>query len=832
MFGKPALLITICILAAFAPRSADAQPQREPVHGAKSVKLVRIFAEPNALQFSSPLSAQQLLITAQYSDGSKHDITDVSSIKLSPNPVVSVSPSREFTPNGNGNSIVKFSFKGHATSVPVKVTSMNILPAISFVNDVVPVLSRVGCNSGTCHGAAQGKGGFKLSLRGYAPDADFLSITRAMNGRRITREAPDQSLFLRKPLMEVPHRGGSVLHRGTIEYATLASWLAQGAPGPKPKETQISGLKILPGDRQFAPGENQRLRVLANFNDGTTKDVTGRALFATNDPAIASVSPEGLVKQLRSGESAITVKYMDKMAAIRVMAPFSQVIKPSEYSHRFNFIDEHVNAKLASLHIGPSGLCTDEEFLRRSYLDAIGTLPTYSEATQFLDSKAPDKRAKLVEGLLNRPEFGQIWALKFGDLFVLRREYMHRRYAMLMQQWLAEQFNANRPWDKIASDILGATGDLSENRGGLFYVSRSPQKPGEGAWIRHTENTAEMVATVFLGNRIQCAKCHNHPSEKFTQDDYYHFTALFQQVTGKGDQDEGVPARIEATANGDVRHPRTSELMAARPLDRSDLGFAKDEDRRVKFVQWLVKQDDFARNIINRFWARCFGSGIVEPVDDIRSTNPSKNEPLMNALIADLRANHFDLKRLMSLIMNSRTYQLSAETTKTNSIDTKLFSHYAAKRMQAEELADAVCQVTGIPDRFQNIPFGTRAIELADAEIPSIMLDTFGRPTRVQPLEGERNCSPAMSQALALLNGELVQQKVKDGNSILNRWIKDKKTDDEIIDQIFVTALSRRASSKEMQTLKDLITTAPKRDEGLQDVMWAVLNSKEFIFIH
>lgn len=699
----------------------------------------------------------------------------------------------------------------------------------SFVNDVIPTLSRLGCNTGPCHGAAQGKGGFRLSLRGYAPEIDYFSITRHLGGRRISRTEPERSLFLRKPLLEVAHRGGKRLNRGTREFAVLSGWLRMGAPGPTGKEPTLTKLEILPGDRKMRPGEKQKLAVRAHFTDGHVEDVTHRAIFNSNDIAIATVDEFGVVTQQRAGETAVVARYMDKLTAVRFMSPFDRKVNPAAFAARINYIDDLVNAKLKELRIEPSQSCTDEEFVRRAFIDAIGTLPMGDEARTFLDDRDPKKRERLLGALLQRPEYGMVWALKFGDLFTLRREYMQRKNAMVLQQWLMDQFNANRPWDQIATDILTASGDIDTHRGGLFYVSRAPQKPGEGYWIRATENTSEMVAQVFLGNRIQCAKCHNHPTERYTQDDYYHFAALWQQVSGK----EGpgpVPLKLTATANGDVRQPRTGEVMVARPLDRSDLGFAKDEDRRVKAAAWIVGRDDFARNIVNRVWARCFGAGIVEPVDDIRSTNPATNEPLMRALVNDLRAHNFDLKYLTATIMKSRTYQLSAQPNKTNRTDTKLFSHYMPRRMPAEEMADAVAQVTGVSDRYPGMPPGIRACELADTEIPSIMLDTFGRPPRVMPSDSERNCNPAISQALALLNSDAIQQKLKSSECVLTDLLK--KPDAEVVETLFLSAFSRRPTAKEAAALLDQVKAAPKRDEAFQDVMWALLNSKEFMFNH
>ena len=794
--------------------------------------VARLAITPGAVNLTGPRAAPRLLVTAIMTDGTRRDVTEAAAFRSANPKIAVVSRSGEITGRGDGRAKILVQWRNQTAQIAAVVSGTKRVEPVSFVNDVVPILSRTGCSQGTCHGAASGKGGFRLSLRGYAPELDFLAITRQLGGRRITRENPAASLLLRKPLLEVTHRGGKRFDTASREYSLLLQWLREGAPGPTGKEPELTKLEILPGDRQMRPKETQRLLVRATFADGHSEDVTGRALYNSNDVALATVDEMGKVTMQREGETAITTKYMDKMAVIRVLSPFAQKVSEAAYRPSNNYIDPLANAKLKQLNIEPSGLCADAEFLRRAYIDAIGTLPTAEEARAFLDSKAANKRDALIDALLRRPEYGQVWALKFGDLFTLRREYMRRKYAMLLQQWLAEQFNSNRGWDKIATDILTASGDLDTHRGGLFFISRAPQKPNEEYWIRAPQATSEMVAQVFLGTRIQCAKCHNHPTERYTQDDYYHFSALWQQLHGKGENDDGVPETLTATANGDTRQPRTNELMAPRPLDRADLRFTKDEDRRVKAAAWLVGQDEFARNIVNRCWARHFGSGIIEPVDDIRSTNPAKNEPLMRALCADLRRHNFDLKYLTATIMKSRTYQRSALPNRANRNDTRLFSHYLARRLPAEELADAVAQVTGVPDRYDGMTTGSRAIEIADTEIPSLLLDTFGRPPRVQPSDSERNCNPAISQALALLNGDALQQKLKAPDSVLPALLKSGASAAVILDTLFLAALSRRPTSTESRALLALIAKAPAKAEGFQDALWAILNSKEFLFDH
>ncbi len=825
LFSSLFLVLSAATVWAAPPRHANSKGPES------SLKPVRLAITPASVRLVGPQAAQHLLVTAFFADGSQRDVTDSASF-VSSAPKLAAVANAEVLPKADGTGAVVAKWNGLMAKAAVIATGTHQETSLSFVDDVVPVLSRLGCSQGTCHGAAQGKGGFRLSLRGYAPEIDIVSITRQLGGRRISREAPENSLFLRKPLLEVAHRGGKRLAKNTREYSILLGWLKEGTPGPTGKEAALAKLEILPGDRQMKPLEKQRLLVRATFADGRTEDVTSRAIYNTNDPALALVDESGLVTMQRAGETAVTAKYMDKLAVVRVLSPFNQKVSDSAFAASNNYIDPLVNAKLKQLHIEPSGLCTDAEFLRRAYLDAIGTLPTADEARAFLDDKDLKKRDKLVDTLLTRPEYGEIWALKFGDLFVLRREYMHRKYAMLMQQWLAEQFNANRPWDKIVTDILTAKGDLEASPGGYFFVSRAPQKPGQGFWVRASEPTAEMTAQVFLGSRIQCAKCHNHPTERYTQDDYYHYTALWQQVAGKGENDDGVPEKLASDDKGDIRQPRTNDVMTPRPLDRSDLGFGKDEDRRIKTAAWMVAQDEFARNIVNRYWARCFGMGIVEPVDDIRSTNPTRNEPLMKALCEDLRKHQFDLKYLLGTIMKSRTYQLTPVPNRTNKIDTRLFSHYPARRINAEELLDAVAQVTGVPDKFNGMGLGARACELADTEIPSLMLDTLGRPPRVQPSDSERSCSPAISQALAFLNSEFLQQKIKSSDCVLNPLLKSTKPDPEILDTLYLSALSRHPSPTESTALLAGVKQAPNRDEGFQDVLWAILNSKEFLFNH
>ena len=472
-----------------------------------------------------------------------------------------------------------------------------------------------------------------------------------------------------------------------------------------------------------------------------------------------------------------------------------------------------------------------EEFVRRAYLDVLGTLPTADESRAFLDRKEGNKRELLIQEVLLRPEYASVWALKLSDLFMVRREHMGRRNAVMLQQWFTEQFLQNRPWDQLVRDLLTSSGDITEQPQLLWWVSRQATRPNARGWVRSYELTGEAVAQVFLGQRIQCARCHNHPTERFTQDDYYHFAAMFAQVNGDGPADP-VPARILVNDLGEVRHPRTGLLMEPRPLDRADLHLKKDDDRRMQFADWLVGagKETFARSIVNRLWARLLGQGIVESVDDLRSTNPASNEALLAGLSRDLIAHGWDLKHTLRRIMRSNTYQSSAVPTRGNKVDSQYFSHYPVRRLQAEEMMDAVAQVTGVPDRFATFPLGTRAVELADPELNNLSLDTFGRPNRTTPCDCDRSAAPTLSQALELFNGEALQAKLKNPEGIVAQLAKSGRPEAEQIEELFLRALSRRPTGPERASLTTALRSAPSREEALQDLLWALINTKEFMF--
>jgi hypothetical protein len=796
-------------------------------------RYTRLAILPADIRLEGPNARQQVLVMATLPDGSRVDVTPQARLASSAPKVARVDGTR-VTAQADGAAKLVARLGSLATSAVIAAKGTAQPVSYSFANDVVPVLARLGCSSGSCHGANSGKGGLKLSLRGYAPELDYLWITRQYSGRRISREAPERSLLLRKPLMETPHGGGRALQKGSPEYYALLGWLLQGAPGPGPKEPLVTALESFPGDRTYRAGQTQRVVVRARYADGRTRDVTDRAVFGSTDAAVAEVSAEGEITAQNPGATAVQAKYMDQLAVLRVTVPYPQKISPAAFPKPANFVDEAVCRKLRELNLEPSGACTDEEFVRRVYVDALGTLPAPEETRAFLESKDPDRRSKLIDAVLQRPEYGSIWALKLADVFMVRREHMQRKNTIAFTQWLTEQFRENRPWDQLVTDLVTATGSPQEKPETLWWASRQMVRPNGRGWVRHYELTGEIVAQVFLGQRIQCAKCHNHPTEKSTQDDYYRFAALFAQVNGDGQADP-IPERFLANDPGEVRHPRTGEVVTPQPLDRADLKLEKGEDRRLKFARWMTEgggRDWFAKNAVNRVWARLFGTGIVSPVDDLRSTNPPRNPELLDTLAKELVAHRYDLKHLMGVVMRSNTYQASSLATPKNRIDTQFFSHYPVRRLQGEELLDAIAQVTGVPDRYHTYPVGTRAIELTDPELTSLSLDTFGRPNRTTPCECDRSMAPSMSQALDLFNGEGLQSKLKNPEGVVAQLVKSGKSDPEIVEELFLRAFSRRPTPAELQATLKAVAQAPNMDEAMQDVLWALINSKEFMFNH
>ena len=708
----------------------------------------------------------------------------------------------------------------------------------SFVNDVVPVLTRLGCNSGGCHGKLAGQGGFKLSLRGYAPELDHLAITRDARGRRIAKSRPRESLLLAKPLMRVPHQGGLKLKAGSPEYQTLLAWIAAGTPGPTGKDPVVVRLGVEPAGATYEPGRSTALKVLAYGPDGSARDVTRLALFKSNEEGLASVDESGVVRALRPGATSVMASFLGEVAVHVVTTPYDQQVDPKAYEGRANLVDDHVMNRLRELRLEPSPPADDATYLRRATLDLTGALPSAEEAADFLADPSPGKRRALVDRLMASPAFVDYWAMAWGELFQNRRERDQdkrgRKGVRDFAHWLREQVRADRPWDEVVRDVLTARGPLSnEPAGGYFLVNRKP------------EDLAEAAAQAILGTRIQCAKCHNHPLERYTQDDYYGMAAYFSRVKLDGKQtdlgpsvDVGTPGRRRKQAGDGVgiNQPRTGKFLPPRPLDHSGAKLEPGQDPREALADWITAPGNplFARSIVNRVWRKFFAVGLIEPVDDLRATNPATNEPLLEALRADLVAHGYDLKRLMRLIVESRAYALTSETLPTNAADRAFFSHYYPRRLPAEVLADALAEFTGVPEAYEGQALGLRAVQLPDPEVPNDLLEAFGRPGRVTACACERTADVTMPQVLHLMNGENLNRRLADPEGRIAGLLKSGQSDREVVDALFLAALSRKPSDSQWEAVQSALagTGLDERPAVFRDLAWALVNSKEFLFGH
>ncbi len=711
----------------------------------------------------------------------------------------------------------------------------------SFTHDVVPLFTRLGCNQGSCHGKNAGQNGFRLSLRGYAPEMDHVSLTREFAARRVDTAVPERSLLLLKALGKAPHEGGKLIREGSPEHELLLDWIVAGCPGPKKDEPTVQALSIHPGDRTLAKGQTQQLTVTAEFGDGTKRDVTWLARFDSNDLGVAQVSPSGLVRVVREGETAIRASFESLVAVVVVTAPNETPVRPEAFAAGNNFVDGHVFRKLRALNIEPSELCDDATFLRRASLDTLGVLPTPDEVRQFLADSRPDKRARLVESLLERPEFVDFWALQLGDLFQNRKERDHdvrgAKGVRDFHDWIRRQVAANRPWDEFAREVITAAGKTSESPAVGYYVVTV----GENREAQKSEVVGS-VAQAFLGTRIGCAQCHNHPLERYTQDDYYHFAAFFSRVKLERKEPNkgptvlavGAPDPNQNRSPVGVTQPRTGQFLKPQPLDRSPVDVKPGDDPRVALAAWMTdpKNESFSGAMVNRLWKHFLGVGLVEPVDDLRASNPPSNPELWKALSEEFVGHKFDLKHLMRVILNSRTYQLSSATKPGNATDARFFSHSYARRLPAEVLLDAVCQSTGVPENFPGYPVGVRAVQLPDPGVRSYFLTLFGRSERVTACACERNGEVTLPQLLHLNNGASVTEKVQSGEGRLASLIKAGTPDDKVVEELFLATLSRPPRKAELEVIKGDLGRAENREEFLRDLFWALLNSKDYAFNH
>jgi hypothetical protein len=715
--------------------------------------------------------------------------------------------------------------------------------AVSFRNHVIPMMTRVGCNAGACHGALAGRGGFKLSLRGYDPESDHFVMTRQALGRRIDRLHPAQSLLLLKPTMMLPHGGGRKVEIGSANYQVLADWIAAGAPGPREDDVRVRPLEVLPAEATLKPGDRLQVLVRAWYSDGHAEDVTRWAKFNSTEDLVAAVDADGKVQVTGHGEAAITVWYSNLVGITRIVSPLANHVEAAAFARaeRRNLIDELVLKKLEELRIPPSPSCSDREFIRRAFLDAAGILPTPEEVERFVSDTVPSKRERLVDGLLRRSEFVDYWAYKWSDLLLVSSRKLSQPAVWAFYQFIRQSVADDKPWDQFAREILTARGNNLENGAANYFVLH-----------QDVSDLTEATAVTFLGMSITCCRCHNHPLEKWTQDQYWQAANLFARVTLKrGDRSGEID--VQSATAGEVLHPRRGVAMPATPLDGKPLPADSGLDRRQYLADWLTGQDNpyFARALVNRVWRNFMGRGLVEAEDDQRQTNPPTNEPLLQAVAADFRAHHYDVKYLIRTIMTSAAYGRSSRTLPENAADDRFYSHYLVRRLPAEVILDACSKITGVPTPFRQIhqgasdgiaaydsaPLGTRALQLPDAMIVSPFLESFGRPARTQTCSCERQQDSSVSQALHVNNGQTLNDKLRAKEGRVQEWERSKISNDQAVQRLFALALARPPTAAEQARFQSLLARAGQDKHGthrevLEDLFWAVLSSPEFLFNH
>ncbi|WP_417394453.1 DUF1549 domain-containing protein [Gimesia chilikensis] len=806
------------------PKPAPAQPAApKPAPPKPAPKMVQLNVYPQDIQLTTSRDRQSVIGQAVYDNGLTEDVTTKLQFKPAKEGIVRIENNMIY-PASDGETDVVASFGGASVKLHSKVTKAKEDRPISFTLDVMPTFMRAGCNTGSCHGAARGKDGFRLSLFGFDPKGDYHRLTRELSGRRINLSMPQESLLLEKAIGAVPHTGGKLYEKDSEYYNASLRWLQAGAPYDAGAIPTVDKVEIYPkGGVMDGKGTTQQVSVLAYYSDGTTRDVTTLSAFSSNNDNSATITKDGKITANNRGEAFI----MARFDTHTVGSHFVVLPKGLDFEWpnvpEYNYVDTLIHNKLKKLRVIPSEVCSDAEFLRRASLDICGVMPTIEEFNTFVADKDPKKREKLVDQLLNRKEFVEMWVMKWSELLQIRTVNNRISYksALLYYNWLQERIASNVPIDKMVQELLGSTGGTFANAATNYYENE-----------RDTLKVAENVAQVFMGMRIQCAQCHNHPFDRWTMDDYYSFAAFFSQVGRKGSEDPR-ESIIYNRGSGEVRHLVDNRVMQPKFLGGAQPD-VKGKDRRVVLASWLASNENpyFATNLSNIVWAHFFGKGIINEVDDVRISNPPVNPELLDELAKRFTDYNYDFKKLVRDICTSRTYQLATQTNPSNENDLTNFSHAQPRRLRAEVLLDCISQVTNAPNKFRGLPLGARAVQIADGNTTNYFLTTFGRAKRDTVCSCEVRMEPSLSQALHLLNGDTVNSKIVQGKFVDSR-IKAGKKPLEIVDEMYISCLTRKPTDKEYSTLVQVLDENKKDEQNaLNDIFWSLLNSREFIFNH
>ncbi len=807
----PKSLLSVLSLAALGASSLFAQ---------EAVPVSIAVYPPNA-QITTLRDRQSIVVQATYADGITRDVTAAAQYAFA-NAALVKFENHTLYPVADGKTELKVDFGGKSVVVPVEVIQATVDRPISFKLDVMAVFMKAGCNTGSCHGAARGKDGFRLSLFGFDPDGDHYRLTREMSGRRINLALPSESLIIEKDVGKVPHTGGKRFEENSELCQTLIRWLEAGAPNDQGEVPKVLAVEIYPPVAVLdGEGSTQQITVRAKYSDGTDRDVTSLAFFMTNNDTSAAVSQQGLVTAGKRGEAFL----MARFETHTVGSHFITLPKGFQYNApqvpENNYVDHLVYEKLKRLRINPSDICSDEEFVRRAYLDIVGVLPGVEEYTKFMSSADPKKRDMLVDELLGRKEFVEMWVMKWAELLQIRTNNVITTKPMLRYyEWLQERVAKNMPMDQMVRELLSAKGGTFANAATNYYQIE-----------RNTLKTSENVAQVFMGMRIQCAQCHNHPFDRWTMDDYYSFAAFFSQVGRKQGEDPREIIIFNA-GGGEVTHPVGGRQMKPKFLG-GEVPDVAGKDRREVMSTWLAspKNPYFAKNLANIVWSHFFGQGIIDQVDDVRVSNPPSNAELIDELGKKFTEYNYDFKKLVHDICTSRIYQLSTKTNETNALDERNFSHAMLRRIRAEVLLDCITLATQTKDKFGGLPLGSRAVQIADGNTSTYFLKTFGRATRDSVCSCEVKMEPNLSQALHLLNGDTVNSKIQQGG-LIDLRLKEGQTPPQIIEEMYLRTLTRKPTEKEISALAGVLATEKDAKLVLEDIFWSLLNSREFVFNH
>lgn len=817
MNGIPLVLATVCLLAGVPSGPGDRSG--DPAVG-ETKKLVRIKAYPSSIELFDARDRKRIIIVAEFADGTTRDVTAEAVISFGKPAPATID--RRFLLQGvqNGKGSILIAFAGRQIQVPISVQNVAARPTISFENDVIPVLTKSGCNSGTCHGAAVGKNGFHLSLFGYDISSDHTELTRELRGRRTNLSDPDTSLMLTKPLRMVSHKGGRRLAKDSVQHQIILDWIRQGAHNDDGKAKRLTGIEILPTEVVMTgKGQHQRFLVQASYADGSKRDVTDFARISSNNEPVAKVDASGKITTDENGEAFLLARFGTYAEVAQIL------VVPDDPNYTFpevkanNYIDEAIYAKMRILRVKPGPICDDSTFLRRVYLDIINKLPNPAEARSFLDDKDPAKRSRLVDRLLKRPEFPDVQAMQWAELLRIESRRLERKGMHVYTEFLRDAFRTGVPFDELVKQLLTAKGSNFRDPEANFYLVR-----------RQPQEIAEDVAQNFLGIRVQCAQCHNHPFERWTMDDYYGLAAFFARV-GRKRGEHPYETIVYPRTSGEVRNKRTNRTSAPKFLGGKTPEIEHNADRRAVLAEWITAESNpwFKTSVANRVWSRMFGRGIVNPPDDVRVSNPPSHPALYALLGQKLVEYKFEIRRLIKDICDSRTYQLATGHQAPNSNYTQAF----VRRLTAEQMLDAISQVTGVAERYRSLPSGANATQVEDGNPRNRFLDIFGRPRRDSACTCDRTGDPTLSQALHLINGVTIANRIGNNAGRLRKMLGAKVKSKDILDELFLAAYGRRPSAAEQKRLLAIVDADPKqRYQAFEDTFWAILNSKEFLFNH